>query len=155
GARIAFVGDTGTADALAPGARTVELGGALVLPGFVDAHTHVVSLGESLSQVDLLDAADPAEIQSRVAAAAAADADAPRVRGRSWLFSALDGSAPHRSMIDAVVADRPVYLSAADQHSAWVNSAALRELGITGDTPDPLGGRIERDPEGRATGFLL
>lgn len=155
GDRIAYVGDTATADRLAAGADTVELGGAFVLPGIVDAHTHLVNLGESLAQVDLLDAADLAEIQARVASAAAADPDAPRVRGRSWLFSALDGRPPHRAMIDAVEPDRPVYLTAADLHSAWVNSAALRELGITRSTPDPLGGRIERDVDGEPTGLLL
>ncbi|GAB7004661.1 hypothetical protein JCM18899A_21340 [Nocardioides sp. AN3] len=155
GDRIAYVGDTETADRLAAGADTVELDGAFVLPGIVDAHTHLVNLGESLAQVDLLDAADLGQIQARVASAAAADLDAPRVRGRSWLFAALGGRALHRAMFDAVEPDRPVYLTAADLHSAWVNSAALRELGITRSTPDPLGGRIERDADGEATGFLL
>jgi predicted amidohydrolase YtcJ len=152
--RIAYVGDTVTADAL-PVDDIVELDGAVVLPGIVDAHTHLVSLGESLTQVDLHDAADVAEIQSRLAAAAAALPDADRLIGRSWLFSALGGRAPHRDLIDAVVSDRPVYLHANDVHSAWLNSAALAELGIDDDTPDPLGGRIERDAAGAATGWLL
>lgn len=152
--RIAFVGDTVTADAF-PVDETVELDGAVVLPGIVDAHTHLVSLGESLTQVDLQDAVDVAGIQSRLGQAAAAAPDAARLFGRSWLFSALGGRAPHRDLIDAVVADRPVYLHANDVHSAWVNSAALAELGIDDDTPDPLGGRIERDATGAATGWLL
>lgn len=152
--RIAYVGDTVTADAL-PVDEVVELDGAVVLPGIVDAHTHLVSLGESLTQVDLHDAADVAEIQSRLVTAAAALPDGARLIGRSWLFSALGGRAPHRDLIDAVVSDRPVYLHANDVHSAWLNSAALAELGIDDDTPDPLGGRIERDAEGVATGWLL
>ncbi|MDQ4213822.1 amidohydrolase [Microbacterium capsulatum] len=152
--RIRYVGDTATADRHEV-AEVVDLGGALVIPGVVDAHTHLVSLGESLAHVDLQDAADLAEVQARLAAAAAADPAAPRIIGRSWLFSALDGRAPHRDMIDAVVADRPVYLNANDHHSAWVNSAALAELGIDDTTPDPLGGTIERDATGAATGMLL
>lgn len=152
--RIAFVGDTVTADAF-PVDETVELRGAVVLPGIIDAHTHLVSLGESLTQIDLQDAADVAEIQSRLAEAAATAPDATRLFGRSWLFSALGGHTPHRDLIDAVVADRPVYLHANDVHSAWVNSAALAELGIDDDTPDPLGGRIDRDGSGAATGWLL
>lgn len=152
--RIAYVGDTVTADAL-PIDETIELDGAVVVPGIVDAHTHLVGLGESLAQIDLRDAADVAEVQSLLRAAAAAEPGAARLLGRSWLFSTLDGRTPHRDMIDAVVSDRPVYLEANDSHSAWVNSAALAELGIDGDTPDPLGGTIERDAEGAATGWLL
>lgn len=152
--RIAYVGDTVTADAL-PVDEVVELGGAVVLPGIVDAHTHLVSLGESLTQIDLQDSADFVRIQSRLVDAAASNPDADRLIGRSWLFSALGGQAPHRDIIDAVVSDRPVYLHANDIHSAWVNSAALAELGINDDTPDPLGGKIERDAAGAATGWLL
>jgi len=152
--RIAFVGDTVTADAL-PVDEIVELDGAVVLPGIVDAHTHLVGMGESLTQVDLQDAVDLADIQDRLRVAAAAGSAGERLIGRSWLFSALDGHAPHRDMIDAVVADRPVYLNANDSHSAWVNSAALVELGIDDSTPNPLGGTIERDAAGHASGMLL
>jgi len=151
--RVLFVGTTAAADAFAA-ETVVELDGALVIPGIVDAHTHLIGLGESLEQVDLHDAPDLAGIQARVAAAAAADPAAPRIQGRSWLFSSLVGKAPHRDMIDAVVADRPVYLHANDSHSAWVNTAALAELGIDDDTPDPLGGTIQRDADGHATGML-
>jgi predicted amidohydrolase YtcJ len=62
---------------------------------------------------------------------------------------------PHKSLLDSIVADRPVYLSAADGHSAWVNSKALEIAGITKDTPDTPSGRIERDPKtGEPTGTL-
>ncbi|WP_410599546.1 amidohydrolase [Amycolatopsis sp. lyj-90] len=154
GESIEFVGDTATADGLADGARLVDLGGAFVLPGFVDAHTHLLGMGEALRQVDLFDAADVAEIQARIGETAAADPGAPRILGRSWLFGALDGRGPDRGMIDAAVPDRPVYLVANDLHSTWVNSAALRELGITADTPDPIGGRIGRDEAGEPDGML-
>jgi predicted amidohydrolase YtcJ len=156
GDRLSFVGDTATADDLARGARTVELNGALVLPGFIDAHTHLVSLGEALQQIDLVDAVDLADIQDRIRQAARNDPDAPRIFGRSLLFSAVGTHTPERHMLDAAEADRPVYITANDQHSAWVNSAALRDMGIDNDTPDPIGGHIERDPDtGEATGMLL
>src|SRR5215218_1491129 len=73
--------------------------------------------------------------------------------GRGWLFDSLPG-APTAEMIDAVVADVPVYLDANDYHSCWVNSAALAELGITRNTPDPIGGRIGRDGAGEPNGIL-
>ncbi|MDV7083258.1 amidohydrolase [Rhodococcus opacus] len=155
GDRLTYVGDAATADTLSGGARVVELGGAFVLPGFIDAHTHLLMMGQALQKVDLQSAADLNDIQDRIRRFAAENPDAPRLLGRSWLFSALDGHPPTRQMIDAAEADRPVYLDSNDVHSAWVNTAALRELGIDADTPDPIGGRIERDPvTGEATGML-
>ncbi|TNM41207.1 amidohydrolase [Nocardioides albidus] len=140
-------------DAPAPeGATVVDLDGAFVLPGFVDAHTHLVEMGAAAGEVALVDAADIGEIQARVAAAAAEGRE--RVIGNGWLYPALGGRQPHRALLDAVVPDVPVYLQANDLHSTWVNSAALRELGIDAHTPDPVGGTIERDENGEATGLL-
>ncbi|MBC2642863.1 MULTISPECIES: amidohydrolase [unclassified Rhodococcus (in: high G+C Gram-positive bacteria)] len=154
--RLTFVGDTATADSLAGDARVVDLDGAFVLPGFIDAHTHLLMMGQALQKVDLQSAADLGDIQDRIRRFAAGNPDAPRILGRSWLFPALGGHPPTRQMIDAAEAERPVYLDSNDVHSAWVNTAALRELGIDANTPDPIGGRIERDPvTGAATGMLF
>lgn len=144
-----FVGS----EADAPDAdETVDLGRHLVVPGFTDAHTHLLMTGEALGQVGLTDARTLEEIQGRLRAACA-EADGV-LRGRGWLFDAIPGGAPTAAMIDTVVDDIPVFLDANDYHSCWVNSAALAALGITRDTPDPLGGRIERDAAGEATGML-
>ncbi len=152
---LRFVGDDAGAARIAGGAETVDLDGALVLPGFVDAHTHLLGMGEATSQVSLGAATDLADIQERLRAYAAARPDAPRLLGHGWLYPALGGRAPHRDLLDTVVPDRPVYLAANDQHSSWVNSAALAELGIDDSTPDPIGGEIVRDPStGAATGHL-
>ncbi|WP_371029654.1 amidohydrolase [Pseudoclavibacter sp. JSM 162008] len=152
---FAFVGDEADARAFAAEPDvTVDLGGQLVLPGITDAHTHLVMMGEALGQVGLTDARDLAEVQRLLAEARAADPDARVLRGRGWLFDSIPGGAPTAAMIDEVVADVPVYLDANDYHSCWVNSAALRELGITRETPDPSGGRIERDADGEPNGML-
>lgn len=150
GDRIVFVG---AADEAPDAATTVDLEGRLVLPGFTDAHTHLLMMGAALGQVPLTDARSLAEIQDRLRAARAAAPDAVVLRGRGWLFDSLDG-APTAAMIDAAVADIPVYLDANDYHSCWVNSAALAELGITRETPEPLGGEISRDAAGEPTGML-
>ncbi|SFS14156.1 hypothetical protein SAMN04487846_2860 [Microbacterium sp. cf046] len=148
---LVFVGD----DDRAPDAdTTVDLQGRLVLPGFTDAHTHLLMMGAALGQVHLTDARTLDEIQSLLRDARAQNPDATVLRGRGWLFDSIPGRAPTAAMIDAVVADIPVYLDANDYHSCWVNSAALAALGITRDTPDPLGGQIARDAEGRPTGLL-
>ncbi|MFT4229923.1 MAG: amidohydrolase [Microbacterium sp.] len=138
---------------VAPVAETA-LGGRFVLPGIIDSHSHLAMFGEALGKVQLRDCASLAEIQERLRAARAADPEAKRLLGVSWLFDAVGDEHPTREMIDEAVADIPVYLDANDLHSAWVNSAALAELGITRDTPDPIGGEIARDANGDATGML-
>ena len=155
GPEFLYVGDEAGAHAAAgPGAAEVDLAGRFVLPGFVDAHTHLLMMGQALQKVQLRDASGPADLQQRLRDAAAAT-HAPRILGAGWLYSALDGRQPTRELLDAAVPDLPVYLDANDLHSVWVNSAALAELGITNDTPDPIGGRIGRDPQtGEADGML-
>lgn len=155
GERIDYVGDNDTARTHAgTDALELDLAGRTALPGFVDGHAHVLMAGEAQLKAHLTDAADVAEIQRRVEAWAKANPDAPRVLGRGWLFSAVPDGRPTRRLLDAVVPDRPVYLDANDYHSVWVNTAALAELGITRDTPDPVGGRIVRDTDGEPTGHL-
>lgn len=152
GETLAFVGAEGDAPIAD---ETVDLGGRLVLPGFTDAHAHLLMTGEALGQVGLTDARTLDAIQDRLRAARSAAPDATRLWGRGWLFDAVPGGRPTAAMLDAAVADVPVYLDANDYHSTWVNAAALRELGIDRDTPDPIGGEIVRDADGEATGLLL
>lgn len=155
GGRFSYVGDAASAAAAAgAGAAMVDLGGAFVLPGVIDAHTHLLMTGQALGKVQLRDAVSLADLQERLRQAVRDTPDAPRVLGSGWLYSALDGAEPTRQLLDAAVPDRPVYLDANDLHSVWVNSAALAELGIGDSTPDPLGGRIGRDASGAADGLL-
>ncbi|MFD5601174.1 amidohydrolase [Leucobacter sp. NPDC058333] len=133
----------------------VDLAGRFVAPGVIDSHTHLVGFGESLARVQLRDCASLEEMQQRLSAARAADPAAQRVLGSGWLFNAIADGQPTAAMIDAALPDVPVYLDANDFHSVWVNSAALREMGITRETPDPVGGEIVRDAGGEATGLLL
>jgi predicted amidohydrolase YtcJ len=155
GGRIAFVGDEADASAAAgPDAETVELGGRLVIPGVVDAHTHLIMMGEALGKVALTDARTLPEIQDRLRAARAATPTATRILGRGWLFDSVPGGAPTAAMLDEAVPDVPVFLDANDYHSVWMNAAGLAELGITRDTPDPIGGRIGRDANGDPDGML-
>lgn len=152
---IEYVGSVAQAQQLAGDAAVVDAAGGLVLPGFVDAHAHVLSTGASLLRAQLRDAGSLAEIATELRSWAATHPDAPRVLGLGWLFDSVPDGRPTRQMLDEVVPDRPVYLDANDMHSVWANSAALAELGITDDTPDPIGGRIVRDEDGAATGLLL
>lgn len=155
GDRIAYVGDEPTARRIAGDTAAVtDLGGATVLPGFTDGHAHIVGTGEAASQVDLWGAANIAEIQHRIAGWVAANPEAPRVRVQGWNHGMLPGGVPDRGMLDAVVADRPVYAQCYDFHSIWLNTAALDEVGIDDATQSPPGGTVHRDAEGHATGYV-
>jgi predicted amidohydrolase YtcJ len=156
GERILHVGSAAEAlEAAGAGCDVVDLDGGLVVPGFVDAHTHVLMTGDALTRAHLRDAHDLPEIQRRVREWAERNPDAPRVLGQGWLFAAVRDGRPTREALDEVCPDRPVYLDANDYHSVWVNGLALEELGITAYTPDPAGGRIARDPaSGEPSGHI-
>lgn len=134
------------------GARTrvIDADGRSLLPGFQDAHVHPPFGGLHHNRVWLNDAHSIEEYLALIA-------DAPGdgwVTGGGWSMPVFPGGTPRKELLDAVVADRPVFLFNADLHGAWVNSLALRLAGITSSTPDPAYGRIERDPDGSPSGTL-
>lgn len=156
--RVAFVGAESEAIKHAGPAHThetIDLKGGVALPGFVDAHSHIMMTGAALLKAQLRDAPDLKTIQKRVKDWAEANPTAPRVLGIGWLFASIPGGVPTRQMLDEVVSDRPVYLDAFDLHSAWCNSKALEELGVDETTEDPIGGKFVKDAEGKLTGHLL
>ena len=157
GDRVVHVGElASTLEAAGAGATITDVGGGVVMPGFVDAHAHLTMTGDALLRAQLRSAGDLAAVQALLAAWAVANPDAPRIVGVGWLYSALPDGLPTRQMLDVIDDPRPIYAEAADLHSCWLNTAALAELGIDANTPDPIGGRIVRDEvTGEATGHLL
>ena len=157
GGRIVFVGTDAGGEGVdrAEDAGPRRLAGKMVLPGFHDAHVHPVSGGVEALECDLNGAPTPAAVLERVKAYAAAHPSAPWIRGGGWELTLFPDGNPSKALLDAIVPDRPVYLSATDGHSVWVNSKALQLAGVTKATPDPPYGRIERDPAtGEPTGTL-
>ena len=154
GARVRWVGraaDLGTAAV----DRRVDLAGRVVLPGLMDAHTHLLSHGLLGQRVDLRGVRSEQDAANQVAAYAAAHPAKRWIVGHGWNESLWPGArSPSRKSLDLAVPDRPVLLSRADGHLVWVNSRALAEAGIGDDTPDPPGGVIDRDQEGHPTGIL-
>lgn len=136
--------------------RVLDLDGATLIPGLIDAHTHFVMGSESLSRVRLAGVATMAEMQRRVAEKVAAAPAGSWITGRGWDDTKRADviALPTAADLDAVAPDHPVYLSRADAHVGWANSAALRLAGIDATTPDPYGGRIVRDERGEPTGIL-
>ncbi len=153
------VGDDGrvkavmSAGAALPRGRRVALKGRTLLPGLIDAHGHVMSLGERALAVDLSATTSLAAAQ---AAVKAAPAGTGWIRGGGWNQERWNlGRFPTAAELDAVTGSRPAILRRIDGHAIWVNSAALRLAGVTAATPDPAGGRIERDAGGAPSGVLV
>jgi len=153
--RIVYTGtDRGVRSYIGDRTEVIELGGRMVLPGFHDTHMHP-SGGITLAECTLDDLATPEAILDSVSRYATTHPALAWIRGRGWQLPVFPEANPRREWLDRVVPDRPVYLTAADGHSAWVNSKALALAGITHDTKDPPNGRIERDPlTGEPTGTL-
>lgn len=140
--------------ALGPEARTVDLDGGLLLPGFIDAHMHPMVGGLERLHCEMTELNSREEYLEAIAGAASRRPDDPWVRGGGWAVGAFGPQGPTAELLDRVVPDRPVFLPSSDHHDAWVNTRALEIAGVTAETPDPPDGWVERDAEGRPTGTL-
>ncbi|MDQ3548124.1 MAG: amidohydrolase, partial [Chloroflexota bacterium] len=136
--------------------RVVDLDGATLMPGFIDAHTHFVSGSQTLDRVRLGGATTMAEMQRRVAEKVASVQPGEWIVGRGWDDTKRTDvvALPAKEDLDAIASHNPVYLGRADGHVGWANSAALRLAGIDANGADPYGGRIVRDADGEPTGIL-
>ena len=136
--------------------RRIDGQGRTLIPGLIDAHGHVLSFGLSLLRVDLTGTGSEREAAERVAEFAADNTELEWIQGRGWnqvLWESNDF--PGAASLDAVVGDRPVWLTRVDGHAGWANNAAMALAGIDDRTEDPNGGQIIRDDNGRATGVFV
>ncbi|HEX8071350.1 MAG TPA: amidohydrolase [Pyrinomonadaceae bacterium] len=156
GNRIVAVGTTTEVRRLVgPRTRVIAARGALVLPGFNDAHVHFIDGGYHLASVQLRDAASPAEFAESIRRYAAKLPPGRWITGGDWDHERWPGAPlPTKELIDQFTPDRPVFVNRLDGHMALANSAALRLAGVTRATPDPPGGLIVRDAAGEPTGIL-
>ena len=151
------------ADVLAayPDAERLDADGRTVVPGLIDAHAHLMGLGASLLQADLVGTASKAEVVARLEAFAETLPEGAWVTGRGWdqndWDAAEDGTYPFPSAadLDAAFPDRPVWIRRVDGHAAWANAAAMGRIEGLDDMADPEGGVIVRDADGRPTGIFV
>jgi predicted amidohydrolase YtcJ len=155
GDTIVFVGtDDGSRGFVGPRTRVIDIRGRMLLPGFQDAHVHAPSGGLDRIRCDLSGETTVEGYTERIRAYAAS-VDDGWVVGAGWSMSLIPGGFPYRETLDDVVPDCPAFIADANNHAAWVNSRALAIAGIDRGTPDPLDGRIARDPLGVPLGVLL
>jgi predicted amidohydrolase YtcJ len=154
GGRIAAVGDAALKLA-GPATKRIDLKGATVVPGLIDAHAHMAGLGALLESRDLRHVASVEAVAAIVKEEAAKRGADEWVVLRNWDQTNWGGRFPNAKDLDAASLGRPVYLTRVDGHAGWANTRALELAGITKSTPDMAGGKIIRDAQGNATGILV
>jgi predicted amidohydrolase YtcJ len=131
--------------------------GQFLMPGLIDSHAHVMSVGFAAMTLDLSETRSLPEALAKIDAYAKAHPDRPWILGRGWNQELWpDKRFPTAADLDAVVSDRPVWLGRVDGHAAWGNSKAIAQAGVTAATKDPAGGKIERVvPGGKPAGVFV
>ncbi|MDI3405173.1 amidohydrolase [Streptomyces cavernicola] len=156
GGRIVWLGDdAAAADWTGPRTQTLDAAGKLVLPGFIDAHNHV-RLGSDDASAQLAGADTLAEVHERIRAWRAAHPEAEWIEGEAFDYAALGGGRlPTAADLDPATGDAPAFVLSYDVHTAWLNTAALRRLGISRDRTELPYGTAHTDPEtGEPTGLV-
>ncbi|KAJ5763562.1 hypothetical protein N7533_002243 [Penicillium manginii] len=131
--------------------ETRDLQQKIILPGFIDGHMHLLLLGQSLRKLDLKYCKSLDDIRSTIREYAVANLDVPTILCKNW-FHSMTPDGVTAAMIDDID-PRPIFIDASSQHSCWCNNAALEKLGAA-DMPDPAGGKIHRDENGKPSGVL-
>ena len=132
----------------------IELGGKLMVPGFIDNHTHFLSGGYDLSGVNLRQAATKKDFIQALKKFCQQHKDRRWILGGDWDHEAWGGDLPRRAWIDSVTPNNPVFVSRYDGHMSFANSKALQLAGITKNTVSPPGGEIVKDENGEPTGVF-
>lgn len=139
------------AEARESGIEEVDVNGRLICPGFIDGHIHILLFGASLVAINVEDCQNLEEIRQTILKGAQARPNAQRLLVQGWMHFMTDSKALASDLDD--LDPRPIYIYAKDLHSAWCNSAALEEMGVA-SMPDPEGGEILRDAQGKPSGLL-
>ena len=148
GKDILFVGNNEQASKyIGVDTEVIDLGGKMVLPGFIDSHAHASATINEEDSVMLYHLDSAAGYLSAVKDFAERHPDLNVIYGHGWKNEVFPPEGPLKEELDAVVSDRPVSLMSNDGHSIWVNSRALEMAGVTKDTPCPFGGIIETNPK--------
>lgn len=124
--------------------------GKVMLPGFIDAHGHVMGVGFGALTLDLSGTNSLEEALEAIRIFAEENEARPWILGRGWNQEKWGlGRFPTAAELDSAVSDRPVYLARVDGHAGWANSLAMKTAGVTAKSVSPSGGRIEKLADGK------
>jgi predicted amidohydrolase YtcJ len=155
--RILFAGSERETMALrGPTTKVVDAGGHTIIPGMVDAHAHLLGLGQALQQVNLVGSRSYEEVVARVVEATKGQPAGKWIIGQGWDQNDwADTRFPTHDALSRALPNNPVYLTRVDGHAGLANAAAMRAAGVTAKTPDPRGGRLERGASNAPTGVFV
>ena len=155
--RIAFVGSEAEATALvADDFEVVNLNGGMLLPGFIDAHDHLATMGVGKLGVDLSGIVGRDAILAAIRDYVQRNPGLPVYRGFGWYPGSFLGESPRREWLDEITGDTPMIVNSADIHDLWFNRAAMRLAGVSSATPDPEEKQyFVRDADGTPTGHAV
>ena len=147
--RITYVGDdAGVISSIGPNTKVVELNGKMLMPGFQDAHVHPVDSGMTFNQCAVFDLPELEDLLDAIKTCVDEKPNAEWIVGAGWYVSTFAPTGrPPKELLDVIAPDTPITLLSNAAHTVWANSAAIERAGITSETKDPEGGRIDRDPE--------
>jgi len=152
---IVFVGDLSEAEAhIDTNTERIDLHGGTLLPGFIDAHDHLVMGAATKVGVDLSGIVGTEAVLSSIRSWVAAQPPSATLRGHGWMPASFDDGSPRRDWLDEITGDRPMALFSADAHDVWFNTAAMQVCGLSNESPDPVPGAqyFVRDERGWPTG---
>ena len=158
--RVAAVGSDETVLAAYPNWARMDAAGLTVVPGLIDAHAHLMGMGQSLLRADLVGTTSIDDVVDRLVEFEGMLPEEGWLRGRGWDQNdwAGDGSFPTHEDLNAAFPNRPVWISRVDGHAGWANSAAMRAAGINPDSlapASPDGGVVQVDEQGRPSGVFV
>jgi len=155
GAAIDAVGDTPALQAAYPDGDIIDLAGKTVMPGIIESHGHLLSLGQSLLELNLKGAASPADVLAQVHERTSKFAAGEWIIGWGWDDGAWAHKYPTNTELNQITPHHPVCLRGLHGFAGWYNDRALEIADIHAATPNPPGGEILKHADGKPTGILL
>ncbi len=141
-----------------PKTRVVDLKGGMLLPGFIDSHDHLATLGVTKLGINIGGIKGKDNVLKAIREWIAKQPPEAKLRGFGWaLHDTFGEERPRREWLDEVTGDRPMYLMSADMHETWFNTAAMKAAGLSASTPDPDPGKqyYTRNPDGTLSGLAI
>jgi predicted amidohydrolase YtcJ len=155
GGRIVSIGSTEEISSLHPQAEVVDLQGKTVMPGIIESHGHLLSLGQSLLELNIEGVSTPEEAVRKVEERLQTEDPGEWILAWGWDDGAWAKDYPDNRELSRISPDNPVYLKSLHGFAGWANARALELAGITASTPDPPHGKILKDADtGEPTGIL-
>ncbi len=157
GATIIYVGtETGAADLLPEKFEVIDLEGGMLLPGFIDSHDHLATMGIGKLGVDLSKLTTMEQMLDAIREYVHANPGLKVYRGFGWIPASFPNGSPRREWLDEITGDTPMVVNSADFHDLWFNTAAMNAAGIDASTPDPDANQYYvRDADGTPTGHAI